>query len=49
MVEGFGFQTQSLDLHIGPETMWVKELGAWGADRAALSGTERRAWVWEAH
>lgn len=49
MVEGFGFQTKTLDLHIGPETTGVKELGVWGADCAMFSGTESRAWAWEAH
>lgn len=30
MLEGFGLQTKTLNFHIGPAVMCVKEIGVWG-------------------
>lgn len=50
MVEGFGFQTKTLDLHIGPERMCVEEIRVRGpgcATQPEIADPESRAWAYE--
>lgn len=41
-MEGFGFQTKTLDLHVGPQIMCVKEIEVWGLIR--LCNPARTGW-----
>lgn len=48
VVEGFGFQTKILDLHVSSEILCVKEVEAWGTGCAIqldTAGPENRAWT----
>lgn len=52
MLEGFAFHTKTLDLHLGPEIMCVKETGVCGLGCRTppeIADPRSRAWAWEVH